>query len=53
MGGLTVPGTKGYRYFGRATDLPGVKELFEQAGTVNLLSANAAKNHPGRVKAAC
>ncbi|KAJ3314681.1 NineTeen Complex (NTC) component [Boothiomyces sp. JEL0838] len=30
-GGSTVPGTKGYRYFGMAKYLPGVKELFEQA----------------------
>eukprot|EP00842_Homolaphlyctis_polyrhiza_P001519 jgi/Hompol1/2368/HPOL_005969-RA len=29
--GKTVPGTKGYRYFGRAKELPGVKELFQQA----------------------
>lgn len=30
--GREVPGGgKGYRYFGRARDLPGVKELFEQA----------------------
>ncbi len=26
--GKEVPGTKGYKYFGRAKDLPGVKELF-------------------------
>ncbi len=32
MGGAAVPGTKGYRYFGRAKQLDGVKELFEQAG---------------------
>ncbi|KAJ2992355.1 hypothetical protein HDV02_003101 [Globomyces sp. JEL0801] len=31
MGGVTVPGTRGYRYFGRAKELEGVKELFEQA----------------------
>jgi pre-mRNA-splicing factor ISY1 len=30
--GRAVPGTdKGYRYYGRARDLPGVKELFEAA----------------------
>ncbi|KAI8808964.1 Rab43 protein [Cladochytrium replicatum] len=28
--GKEVPGTKGYKYFGRARDLPGVRELFEQ-----------------------
>ncbi|KAF8345687.1 Isy1-like splicing factor [Amanita rubescens] len=27
--GKEVPGTKGYKYFGRAKDLPGVRELFE------------------------
>lgn len=26
-----VPGGKGYKYFGRAKDLPGVQELFEKA----------------------
>jgi pre-mRNA-splicing factor ISY1 len=34
MGGVSVPGTKGYRYFGRAKYLDGVKELFEQAGII-------------------
>lgn len=29
--GKEVPGTRGYKYFGRARDLPGVRELFEQA----------------------
>jgi pre-mRNA-splicing factor ISY1 len=28
--GREVPGSKGYKYFGAAKDLPGVKELFEQ-----------------------
>jgi len=27
--GREVPGTKGYKYFGQAKELPGVKELFE------------------------
>ncbi|KAI0318668.1 Isy1-domain-containing protein [Amylostereum chailletii] len=27
--GREVPGTKGYKYFGRAKELPGVRELFE------------------------
>ncbi|KAK9768094.1 NineTeen Complex (NTC) component [Basidiobolus ranarum] len=27
--GKSVPGNRGYRYFGRARELPGVKELFE------------------------
>lgn len=28
--GKEVPGNKGYKYFGAARDLPGVRELFEQ-----------------------
>jgi hypothetical protein len=30
--GREVPGTRGYKYFGRAKDLPGVKELFQRGG---------------------
>ena len=29
--GREVPGARGYKYFGRAKELPGVKELFESA----------------------
>lgn len=29
--GKEVPGNKGYKYFGAAKDLPGVRELFQQA----------------------
>eukprot|EP00960_Hanusia_phi_P040971 754762-Hanusia_phi.AAC.7 len=29
MTGMKVPGTKGYKYFGAAKDLPGVRELFK------------------------
>lgn len=29
--GRSVPGQRGYKYFGRAKELPGVKELFEGA----------------------
>lgn len=29
--GKEVPGTRGYKYFGRAKELPGVKELFQSA----------------------
>lgn len=36
--GLEAPGAKGYKYFGRAKELPGVKELFE-AGRVNRAEA--------------
>ena len=35
-GGKEVPGSRGYKYFGAAKDLPGVKELFEE---VSLLSS--------------
>lgn len=28
--GREIPGSRGYRYFGRARELPGVKELFER-----------------------
>ncbi|KAJ2400283.1 NineTeen Complex (NTC) component [Coemansia sp. RSA 2559] len=28
--GREVPGNRGYKYFGRAKDLPGVRELFEE-----------------------
>ncbi|OBZ81401.1 Pre-mRNA-splicing factor ISY1 [Choanephora cucurbitarum] len=31
--GREVPGTRGYRYYGRARDLPGVRELFEKAAS--------------------
>lgn len=30
--GREVPGTRGYKYFGRARELPGVKEMFEKGG---------------------
>ncbi|OON15202.1 hypothetical protein X801_08997, partial [Opisthorchis viverrini] len=29
--GKEVPGNRGYRYYGAARDLPGVRELFEEA----------------------
>lgn len=28
--GKEVPGNRGYRYYGAARDLPGVRELFEE-----------------------
>ena len=35
--GREIPGTRGYKYFGRAKVLPGVKELFERTdGDENL-----------------
>lgn len=30
--GKEVPGNRGYKYFGAAKDLPGVRELFETDG---------------------
>ena len=33
--GKEVPGNRGYKYFGRAKDLPGVKELFEDPNLEN------------------
>lgn len=32
--GKEVPGARGYKYFGRARELPGVKELFQSAGSL-------------------
>ncbi|KAJ2844930.1 NineTeen Complex (NTC) component [Coemansia brasiliensis] len=32
--GREVPGNRGYKYFGRAKDLPGVRELLEQEANV-------------------
>ena len=31
--GKEVPGNRGYKYFGAARDLPGVRELFEKERT--------------------
>jgi len=36
--GKEVPGNRGYKYFGAAKDLPGVKELFELVSDELLLS---------------
>jgi pre-mRNA-splicing factor ISY1 len=48
--GREVPGGgKGYRYFGRAKDLPGVKELFEQAVRKGRAPEDDAKG-PGRAE---
>lgn len=38
--GKEIAGTKGYKYFGRARDLPGVKELFENNGQFALPKTN-------------
>jgi len=34
--GFEVPGGKGYKYFGRARELPGVKDLLEQNACTHL-----------------
>ena len=39
LGGAAVPGTKGYKYFGRAKYLDGVKELFEKAGRLEIFGS--------------
>lgn len=42
--GREVPGSRGYKYFGRAKDLPGVKELLENAAAaVDSAEAQEAK----------
>lgn len=33
--GKEVPGNRGYKYFGAAKDLPGVRELFEKERELN------------------
>lgn len=35
--GKEVPGNRGYKYFGAARDLPGVRELFEKERKYTLL----------------
>jgi len=39
--GKEVPGNKGYKYFGAARDLPGVRELFESDTPVNTKKTRA------------
>ena len=39
--GKEVPGNKGYKYFGAAKDLPGVRELFESDAPVNTKKTRA------------
>lgn len=34
--GKEVPGNRGYKYFGAAKDLPGVRELFEKERELNV-----------------
>lgn len=51
--GKEVPGGgKGYRYFGRARELPGVKELFEQAGKKNRPAEEEGGKGPTRAELA-
>ena len=47
--GKEAPGTQGYRYFGRARELPGVQELFAQQKALEMDTsedANITKNGP-------
>lgn len=37
--GKEVPGNRGYKYFGAARDLPGVRELFEKERTWNVFTS--------------
>lgn len=37
--GKEVPGNRGYKYFGAARDLPGVRELFEKERTCNVFTS--------------
>lgn len=37
--GKEVPGNRGYKYFGAARDLPGVRELFETERTYQYTSS--------------
>ena len=39
--GKEVPGNRGYKYFGAARDLPGVRELFESDAPVNTKKTRA------------
>jgi len=41
--GSKVPGMRGYKYFGRAKELPGVKELFEEQAAEASLEASYKK----------
>jgi len=40
-------GAKGYRYFGRARELPGVKEMFDEAGRRAAEARDGKKEKPG------
>lgn len=37
--GKEVPGTRGYKYFGRAKELPGVKEMFSKSSMFHTTSS--------------
>lgn len=41
--GKEVPGNRGYKYFGAAKDLPGVRELFEKERELNVLNIQKRK----------
>lgn len=43
--GKEVPGTRGYKYFGRAKELPGVKELFFTSGMFHISNRVNKRTH--------
>lgn len=42
--GREVPGNRGYKYFGAAKDLPGVRELFEQVPRIRFMRMQCLLN---------
>ena len=40
--GMELPGKRGYKYFGAARNLPGVRELFEEAATAPVKASAAS-----------
>lgn len=43
--GKEVPGNRGYKYFGAAKDLPGVRELFEKERKYLLMFVQVLASH--------
>lgn len=43
--GKEVPGNRGYKYFGAAKDLPGVRELFEKERELNFYNNKEYPKH--------
>lgn len=46
--GKEVPGTRGYKYFGRARELPGVKEMFSKSSTSSHLNFSLCPSRSAR-----